>query len=74
MNIEWGTYKSNLSHFDGDDELGTGGRLPCPADEHESEDGHYIDQDCDKCHNLMAYQEENWEGFGGIDIESFLRN
>jgi hypothetical protein len=74
MKIEWGTYKSNLSHFDGDDELGTVGCFRCHDDEHQSEDGHYIDQDCDKCHNLMAYQEEDWEGFGGIDIESFLRN
>lgn len=72
MNIEWGTYPTNLSHFDGQDELGTGGCFRCHDDEHESETGEYIDQDCDKCHNLLSYQEEGWEGLAGIDAESFV--
>jgi NapC/NirT cytochrome c family, N-terminal region len=72
MKIEWGTYPSNLSHFDGQDELGTGGCFRCHDDEHESETGEYIGQDCDKCHNLLAFREEGWEGLGGVDAESFV--
>lgn len=72
MNIVWGTYPSNLSHFDGQDELGTGGCFRCHDDEHESESGEYIEQDCEKCHNLLAYREEGWEGLGGVDAESFV--
>jgi len=72
MKIEWGTYPSNLSHFEGEDELGTGGCFRCHDDEHESETGEYIDQDCEKCHNLLAYREEDWDGLGGVDAESFV--
>jgi hypothetical protein len=72
MNIVWGTYPSNLSHFDGDDELGVGGCFRCHDDEHVASSGEYIEQDCDKCHELLAYQEEDWEGLGGIDAESFV--
>jgi hypothetical protein len=72
MKIEWGTYSSNLSHFDGEDELGTSGCFRCHTDEHETEDGHYIAQDCDICHEVLAYREEGWEGLGGIDVEAFL--
>jgi hypothetical protein len=73
MNIEWGTYTSNLSHFDGLDELGTGGCFRCHDDEHEAETGEYIEQDCDKCHELLAFREEGWDGLGGVDAESFVR-
>ncbi len=72
MKIVWGTYPSNLSHFDGQDELGTGGCFRCHDDEHESEEGDLIEQDCDKCHNLLAYREEGWSGLGGVDAESFV--
>ncbi len=72
MNIEWGTYPSNLSHFDGEDELGTGGCFRCHDDDHESETGEYIAQDCDQCHDLLAYKEEGWGGLGGVDAESFV--
>jgi hypothetical protein len=72
MNITWGTYPSNLSHFDGQDELGTGGCFRCHDDEHEAETGEYIAQDCDQCHDLLAYREEGWEGLGGVDAESFV--
>ena len=72
MKIEWGTYPSNLSHFDGQDELGTGGCFRCHDDEHESETGEYIEQDCDKCHELLAFREKDWAGLGGVDAESFV--
>lgn len=72
MNIVWGTYPSNLSHFDGQDELGTGGCFRCHDEEHESATGEYIAQDCDKCHDLLAYREKGWKGLGGVDAESFV--
>ncbi len=72
MNITWGTYPSNLSHFDGQDELGTGGCFRCHDDEHAAESGETISQDCDICHELLAYKEEGWEGLGGVDAEAFV--
>jgi len=72
MNITWGTYPTNLSHFDGLDEFGTGGCFRCHNDELEAADGRYIEQDCEKCHNLLAYRESDWTGLGGVDMEVFL--
>nr|MEE4269713.1 NapC/NirT family cytochrome c [Candidatus Krumholzibacteria bacterium] len=69
MKITWGTYPSNLSHFDGQDELGTGGCFRCHDDEHTAESGETITQDCDTCHELLAYREEGWEGLSGVDAE-----
>nr|MEE4267710.1 NapC/NirT family cytochrome c [Candidatus Krumholzibacteria bacterium] len=73
MKITWGTYPSNLSHFDGQDELGTGGCFRCHDDEHATPSGETISQDCDTCHELLAYREEGWEGLGGVDAESFVK-
>jgi hypothetical protein len=49
MNVTWGTYPGHLghSHFD---ETGFG-CWRCHDDEHESESGNYIKQDCDLCHD-----------------------
>ena len=73
MEITWGTYTSNLSHFDADGELGTGGCFRCHTDEHISEAGDEISQDCEKCHALLAWQEPAWEGLAGVGAEAFLR-
>ena len=72
MNIVWGTYRSNLSHFDLDGEIGTGGCFRCHDDEHEAEGGRWIRQDCDLCHNLLAYQEEGWKGLPGVSPEELF--
>ncbi len=72
MNIQWGTYPSNLSHFDGEDELGTGGCFRCHDEEHTTADGRTIAQDCDLCHEILAYQEEGWAGLEALDMEAFL--
>lgn len=49
MNVTWGTYPGHLGHryFD---ETGFG-CWRCHDDEHESEAGNYIKQDCDLCHD-----------------------
>ena len=74
MGIEWGTYRTNLSHFDLDGEIGEGGCFRCHDDEHESESGDWIRQDCDLCHNLLAYDETNWAGLPGVSTqELFVR-
>jgi len=55
MNVTWGTYPNHIGHawFDG--------CFRCHSDEHESEDGRVISQDCETCHTLLAYEEENPE-------------
>ncbi len=73
MKITWGTYRSNLSHFTDDGELGTGGCFRCHDEEHTSSDGQTIGQDCDKCHDVLAWREPSWSGVGGIPIAQFLR-
>jgi len=73
MEITWGTYPSNLSHFDQDGELGTGGCFRCHSDEHVSESGQVINQDCDACHALLAWQEADWEGIEDVGADAFLR-
>ena len=72
MNIVWGTYRSNLSHFDLDGEIGTNGCFRCHDDEHEAESGEYIRQDCDLCHNLLAYEEAGWKGLPGVSPEELF--
>jgi hypothetical protein len=59
MNITWGTYASNLSHFDDDGDFSTGGCFRCHDEEHISEAGDTISQDCDNCHVLLAEREED---------------
>jgi len=55
MNITWGTYLSRLGHED------TPGCFRCHDDEHSTEDGRTISQDCDTCHTLLAMEEEDPE-------------
>ena len=53
MNVTWGTYPNHIGHawFDG--------CFRCHSDEHESDDGQVISQDCETCHSLLAYEEED---------------
>jgi len=60
MNITWGTYASNLSHFDDDGDFSASGCFRCHDEEHVSEDGQTISQDCDECHALLSEREEDF--------------
>jgi len=74
MNITWGTYASNLGHFDVEGELDESGCFRCHDDELEADTGATITQDCDLCHNLLAHEETDWEGLPGVDTsELFAR-
>jgi nitrate/TMAO reductase-like tetraheme cytochrome c subunit len=55
MNVQWGTYPNHIGHqyFDG--------CFRCHDDEHKSEDGQSISQDCDTCHSLLAIEEQDPE-------------
>jgi hypothetical protein len=55
MNVGWGTYPTHLGHTD------FPGCFRCHDDEHETEDGQVISQDCSTCHTLLAMEEENPE-------------
>ncbi|MBD3868870.1 MAG: NapC/NirT family cytochrome c [Acidobacteria bacterium] len=55
MNITWGTYLNHLGHED------SPGCFRCHNDEHETEDGLVISQDCETCHTLLAMEEEDPE-------------
>jgi hypothetical protein len=55
MNIVWGTYLSHLGHED------SPGCFRCHNDEHVTENGEVISQDCDTCHTLLAMEEEDPE-------------
>lgn len=55
MSVGWGTYANHMGH----------GSFPgcfrCHDDEHVTEDGESISQDCSTCHTLLAMEEENPE-------------
>ncbi|MBI5528433.1 MAG: NapC/NirT family cytochrome c [Deltaproteobacteria bacterium] len=48
MKIGWGTYPSHIGHRD------NGGCFRCHDEEHKSDKGHVIGQDCDICHEVMS--------------------
>ncbi len=73
MNITWGTYASNLSHFDSEGEFGEGGCFRCHDGGMTTAEGEEINSDCDACHALLAVEEADWEGFEGLGMEAFLR-
>lgn len=61
MNIRWGTYPNHVGHQN------SPGCFRCHDDEHRSEDGEVISQDCFTCHNLLAMEEHNPEILGQIE-------
>ncbi|WP_136796983.1 NapC/NirT family cytochrome c [Desulfosediminicola ganghwensis] len=48
MKVTWGTYKAHNGHQYEDDGYGC---FRCHNDSHETEDGDYIEQDCELCHD-----------------------
>jgi hypothetical protein len=55
MNVGWDTYPDHIGHEQ------SPGCFRCHNDEHESDDGQVISQDCDTCHSLLAMEEESPE-------------
>ncbi|NOY12965.1 MAG: cytochrome C [Deltaproteobacteria bacterium] len=53
MNIQWGTYTSNIGHTN------VMGCFRCHDEEHESSDGEVIAMDCDTCHTILAEEEKD---------------
>jgi hypothetical protein len=54
MEITWGTYPNFLGHRD------DGGCFRCHDDEHKStRTGKTISGDCETCHSLLAWEEED---------------
>jgi hypothetical protein len=47
MNVQFGTYPSNIGHMD------SPGCFRCHDDNHKSKDGTKIGQDCDTCHSVQ---------------------
>ena len=55
MNIGWGTYPDHSGHE------AFPGCYRCHDDEHETAEGETISQDCDSCHTVVAWDEEEPE-------------
>lgn len=55
MSVEWNTYPNHIGHEN------FPGCFRCHDDEHETEDGETISQDCSTCHSLLAWEEEDPE-------------
>lgn len=53
LNISWKTYPNNIGH------MNFPGCFRCHDELHASSDGKVISQDCNQCHNLLAYEEQN---------------
>ncbi len=58
MNITWGTYPNNLGHND-PGHNNTPGCFRCHDDNHKSQAGKTITQDCNACHTMLAMDEPN---------------
>ncbi len=55
MKVTWGTYPDHIGHSTSD------GCFRCHNDEHVTDAGDVISQDCSTCHSLLALEEEDPE-------------
>jgi nitrate/TMAO reductase-like tetraheme cytochrome c subunit len=55
MNVTWGTYPEHVGHER------SPGCFRCHDEEHTTADGESISQDCDTCHSILAWDEEDPE-------------
>lgn len=53
MNIDWNTYQSLLGHRNDE-----GGCFRCHTSDLADEEGNEISYDCDLCHSILAYEED----------------
>ncbi|MGB0033907.1 MAG: NapC/NirT family cytochrome c [Candidatus Acidiferrales bacterium] len=53
MKVTWGTYPNNMGHQDWT------GCFRCHDGSHTSADGRTIPNDCDACHAMLAFEEQN---------------
>jgi hypothetical protein len=60
MNIDWGTYPTHIGHED------FPGCFRCHDDEHSTPEGETISQDCENCHSILAWEEEDPEILGEL--------
>ncbi len=63
MRLTWGTYPNNIGHQN------FPGCFRCHDSEHESSDGRLIEQDCETCHTILAWDEENPEILQQLGLE-----
>jgi hypothetical protein len=64
MNLTWGTYPNNIGHEN------FPGCFRCHDGEHESSDGKFVEQDCETCHKILAWDEEDPEVLQQLGISS----
>ena len=62
MNVDWGTYPRNIGHEN------FPGCFRCHDEEHATEDGETLSQDCFACHSLPAVEEENPDVLQQLEI------
>jgi hypothetical protein len=55
MKVTWGTYPDHIGHEN------SPGCFRCHDDEHETAEGETISQDCETCHFILAWDEEDPE-------------
>ncbi len=64
MNVTWNTYPNNLGHQDP-----FPGCFRCHDDSHESKDGQAISGDCELCHTVLAWDEEDPEILNQLQLQ-----
>ncbi|MBT8207651.1 MAG: NapC/NirT family cytochrome c [Acidimicrobiia bacterium] len=64
MKVDWATYPDHIGHEASD------GCYRCHNDEHSTDDGEVISQDCDTCHAILAWEEEAPEILDAIEASS----
>lgn len=63
MKLTWGTYANNIGHQD------FPGCFRCHDGELSDSDGNAIEQDCEACHSILAWDEENPEILSQLGLE-----
>ena len=63
MKVAWGTYPNNIGHTD------FPGCFRCHDDNHASQDGRKVSQDCNACHNLLAMDEPEPKILSELGVE-----
>ncbi len=63
MAIDWGTYPNHIGHED------FPGCFRCHDGEHEAKDGKVISQDCEICHAVLAWDEEEPSVLAELGLE-----
>jgi hypothetical protein len=73
MDVTWGSYTDHIGHVDSEGEMTEVGCFRCHDEEHVSKEGAVISQDCETCHAILAWEEEDREALPEFVVDFISR-